>query len=225
MRADDAYYADMLRRQYERRVKMDMFRHQFEVQRRERMLAEGKEDERGAVGGGLGRPVFVDFGGRNTRSSVDSERMLSFNIIPDLPPNAPPQPQSYSSARKAAMERLRQKQLVVERVREELEEQGVHEGGAGQSDYDRKVASLAQRQRVQQQQQHHAQRMAATQKPQRSSRPPTPNRSAVGVGSSGSAYVPLLPLPIEPMASASQTSYASFRPPSSQSVRVQRQRW
>ena len=231
VRADDAYYAAMLRRQYERRVKMDFFRQRFELHRREQRLAEGKEDERTAAGsGGLSRPAFVDFGGRNTRSTVDSERLLSFNIIPDLPPNAPSQPQSYNSARKAAMERVRQKQLVVKRVREELAEEGVEEAGDGQSEYDRKVAALAQRQRVQQQQQqqqqHHAQRLAAaTHKPQRSSRPATAERSAASVGSSGSAYVPLLPLPVEPMTSASQSSYASFRPPSAQSVKVQRQRW
>ena len=226
LRADDKYYGDMLQRQYERRVKMDFFRTQFESNRRTRRLADGTDVDRAVGGGGLSRPVFVDFGGRNTRSSVEGERLLSFNILPDLPPNAPQQPQSYNSARKAAVERLRQKQLVVKRVKAELEEDGVEAAGDGQSEYDRKVASLAQRQRVQQQQQHHAQRMAAaTHKPQRSSRPSTAERSAAVGSEGGSAYVPLLPLPIEPMASASQASYASFRPPSSQSVKLQRQRW
>ena len=225
VRADDAYYADMLQRQYERRVKMDFFQRKFELHRRERRLADGNQDERRATGGGLSRPAFVDFGGRNTRPTVEGERLLSFNITPDLPPNAPAQPQSYNSARRAATERLRQKQLVVRRVREQLEEEGAEEAGDGQSEYDKKVASLAQRQRVQQQQQHHAQRMAAaTHKPQRSSRPSPGGHSAATGGGSGSAYVPLLPLPVEPMASASQSSYASFRPPSSQSVKVQRQR-
>lgn len=225
VRVDDSYYADMLHRQYERRVKMDYFRHQFDQHRQQQRLAEGKVGDRGGVIGG--RPAFVDYGGRNTRPTVESERLLSFNILPDLPPNIPAQPQSYNSARRAAVERLRQKQLVVERVRGQLEEEGVSEAVDGESEYDRRVAALAQRQRVQQQQQHHAQRMtaAATHKPQRSSRPSTAERSVAAGSSSGSAYAPLLPLPIEPMASASQTSYASFRPPSSQSVKMQRQRY
>ena len=222
VRADDAYYASMLQRQYERRVKMDFFQQRFEQHRLAQRLADGTASSTELST----RPAFVDFGGRNTRPAVDGERLLSFNITPDLPPNAPPRAQSYKSARGAAVERLRQKRLVVGRVREQLQAAGVEAaGGDGQSEYDRRVASLAQRQRVQQQQQHHAQRMAAvTHKPQRSSRPSADERSATVAGSrSGSAYKPLLPLPIEQMPSAAQSSYASFRPPSAQSRRAQRQ--
>ena len=89
VRADDVYYAVTLRKQWERRVRMEWYQARAERERvaRGRMKSEGKiarELSNDAAAEMQGRPVFLDFGGCNARPAVQSERMKTHNITPDV---------------------------------------------------------------------------------------------------------------------------------------------
>ena len=78
----------MMRRQWERRVRMDFLQAELERHRAEqRLQREGKVSRdlsNDALAGLQRRPVFADFGGRNTRPPGQAHLMASFNITPDV---------------------------------------------------------------------------------------------------------------------------------------------
>ena len=79
-KADDTYYAAVLRRQWERRSSMEHY--QRKVQRAK---ADSADPAAGTTASEpSGRPVFSQWGGHNTRPPVDSHLLKTFNITPDV---------------------------------------------------------------------------------------------------------------------------------------------
>lgn len=140
VKADDKFYHEMMLKQYERRVKMQEFQRRHESQRAERLR---QSNDSNLPSRSLSRstnsfapsrsfshrfqphssasivnekPVFAEFGATNTRTKVKAHYMKTHNITPDLPPNQAREPQSYSQARRTAINQLYQREAAIARL-------------------------------------------------------------------------------------------------------------
>jgi hypothetical protein len=81
--ADDRFYADMLRRQWERRVMMQHFEARAQ-QERQRRRTELTGTAAASVEAADDKPAFADYGASSAQRQQDGQRLRTFNISPDV---------------------------------------------------------------------------------------------------------------------------------------------
>ena len=83
--ADDRFYADMLRRQWERRVMMQHFEARAQ-QGRQRRRSEQDGSRAAAAGAEAAdnKPAFADYGSSSAQRQRDGQHLRTFNISPDV---------------------------------------------------------------------------------------------------------------------------------------------
>ena len=82
--ADDRFYNEMLRRQWERRVMMQHFEARAQQERQRRRSEQDGTSPAAAAETADFKPVFADYGASSAQRLQDGQRLRTFNISPDV---------------------------------------------------------------------------------------------------------------------------------------------